>query len=336
MGSFDLYSICHPLYDIQAEVGDDLLQTLGFTKGGAHMVDHEVQRTLVPRIYEHIVNAESGGSGANTAIGIVQLGGKAAFAGRVGEDEHGRLYAEGLRTRRVVANLPASPTDTGICIVLVTPDAQRTMVTYLGASTHLTERDLDLDHLCSSRFLYLTSYLFDESGPSAAARAAVRHAEAHGVRIALALCDAGVVERLREPLAEFCAQRAHVVIANEQESCLLTECGTADEAVALMSEGGRIAAVTLGSQGALVGAAGSVAAIPATAAKAVDRTGAGDMFSAGLLYGLARGWHPDQAARLAVASAAQVVEHLGARLPVCADLSGLAAKHAPRVQERVH
>jgi len=336
MGSYDLYSICNPLYDIQAEVGDDLLHSLGFSKGGAHMVDHEVQRTLVPRIYEHIVNAESGGSGANTAIGIVQLGGKAAFAGRVGEDEHGRLYAEGLRTRRVTANLPTSPTETGICIVLVTPDAQRTMVTYLGASTLLGERDLDLNHLAESRFLYLTSYLFDENGPNAATRAAVRHAQANGVRIALSLCDAGVVERLREPLAEFCALHAHVVIANEQEACLLTECGTADEAATLLSEGGRIAAVTLGSQGALVGAAGSVASIPAARVRAVDRTGAGDMFSAGLIYGLARDWHPDQAAKLAVASAARVVEHLGARLPVCADLSALASEHAPRVHERVH
>ncbi len=336
MGSYDLYSICHPLYDIQAEVGDDLLGSLGFTKGGAHMVDHEVQRTLVPRIYEHIVNAESGGSGANTAIGVVQLGGKAAFAGRVGEDEHGRLYAEGLKMRRVAANLPTSPTETGICIVLVTPDAQRTMVTYLGASTRLTEHDLDLDQLAASRFLYLTSYLFDQDGPNAATRAAVRHAEAHGVRIALGLCDAGVVERLREPLAEFCALHAHVLIANETESCLLTEASSADEAASLLSEGGRIAAVTLGSHGALVGAEGSVAAIPSVAARAVDRTGAGDMFSAGLLFGLARGWHPDQAARLAVASASRVVGHLGARLPVSADLSGLAAEHAPRIQERVH
>lgn len=336
MSSYDLYSICNPLYDIQAEVGDDLLHSLGFSKGGAHMVDHEVQRTLVPRIYEHIVNAESGGSGANTAIGIVQLGGKAAFAGRVGEDEHGRLYAEGLKTRRVAANLPTSPTETGICLVLVTPDAQRTMVTYLGASTQLSERDLDLDHLAASRFLYLTSYLFDGNGPNAATRAAVRHAQAHGVQIALALCDAGVVERLREPLAEFCAMHAHVVIANEQESCLLTECASPDEAAALMSEGGRVAAITLGSQGALVGAMGAVAAIPAPVARAVDRTGAGDMFSAGLLYGLARNWHPDQAGRLAVASATKVVEHLGARLPVSTDLSGLVKDHAPRVHERVH
>src|SRR5438045_651705 len=124
---YDVFGMCNPLYDIQAEVPDTLIAELDVTKGGMFLIDAEQQKRMVARIYDHIVNAESGGSGANTMIGISQLGGTACYAGKIGNDEHGMLYSESLRARNVTVSVKAGDGTTGICLVLISPDAERTL-----------------------------------------------------------------------------------------------------------------------------------------------------------------------------------------------------------------
>ena len=158
---YDVFGMCNPLYDIQAEVSEELLAGLGYPKGSMNLVDENEQRELVSKVYAHIVNSEPGGSGANTMTGLSQLGGSAAFTGRVANDEHGKLYAEGLLARKVHPCTAIGEGTTGICLVLITPDAQRTMFTFLGIARDLHPKDLDLDALRKSRYLYVTGYLWD-------------------------------------------------------------------------------------------------------------------------------------------------------------------------------
>src|SRR5437879_2045252 len=141
---FDVFGMCNALYDIQAEVREDQLAALGLEKGTMTLIDEESQRRIVSEIYTQIVNSESGGSGANTMIGLAQLGGTGSFTSRVGADEHGQLYRQNLCERGVKANLGTGHGDSGICLVLITPDAQRTMLTFLGVSRDLCPADVNL------------------------------------------------------------------------------------------------------------------------------------------------------------------------------------------------
>lgn len=319
MGLFDVSCLCNPLYDIQAEVSDALLGSLGFEKGGTHMVDHGRQRDLVARVYEHIVNAEPGGSGANTAIGVSLLGGKASYTGRVGNDEHGRLYRDGLTLKKVRANLAEGEGDTGICIVLVTPDSQRTMVTYLGCSLGLSPSDLVAEEVQCSRFLHATAYLWDTPGQRATVVRAAELAKAGGVRVALSLSEARCVGRHAEDLARFIRDHVSVLIANLPEATALTGETEPRKAALALGRDVETVALTLGAQGSLLAREGSITEVPAHAVRVVDRTGAGDMYASALLFGMARGHDLARTGRLASVAAGRVVANLGPRL---AELDG--------------
>src|SRR5262245_58689909 len=132
--SFDVFGMCNAIYDLQAEVEDHVLEELDLQKGSMRLLEAAQQRRIVPRVYTHIVHSEAGGSGANTMFGIALLGGTACFTSRVGSDEHAELYRQGLAARGVKPNLGASEGDTGVCLIFISPDAERTMCTYLGCS----------------------------------------------------------------------------------------------------------------------------------------------------------------------------------------------------------
>src|SRR5882724_2884823 len=184
---YDVFGMCNPLYDIQAEIPEDLLTELQVQKGGMFLIDAGTQKTLVSRIYDHIVNAESGGSGANTMIGLSLLGGRACYAGKIGNDKHGALYAQSLRDKQVEVSVKSGEGTTGICVVLVTPDAERTLCTYLGICRELGPDDVDVDAIRASKYLYVTGYLWDTESQQAAVLRAMREARAAGVRVALSL-----------------------------------------------------------------------------------------------------------------------------------------------------
>jgi sugar/nucleoside kinase (ribokinase family) len=311
---FDVFGMCNALFDIQAEVSDELLASLNVNKGSMTLVDEEEQRRLVAAVYSHLVHTEPGGSGANTMIGLSQLGAKTTFTSRVGADEHGTMYSSGMDTIGVKANLGVGEGDSGICLVLITPDAQRTMCTFLGLSRDLQPEDVNLDDLRNSRYLYVTAYLWDTENQKEAVSLAMREANAAGVKVALSLSDPFCVGRHKADLQRLIENHVDVIFGNWQEAQELTETTAPHEAIEALSQHCEVAVVTLDEKGSLIRQGGQTYEIPVYPVKAVDTTGAGDMYAAGLLYGLSQGLEPQVTGRIASYCAAQVVAKLGPRL----------------------
>ena len=311
---YDVFGMCNPLYDIQAEISDSLLHDLGWQKGGMFLIDEDQQKALVAQIYSHIVNAESGGSGANTMIGLALLGGKACYTGKLGRDEHGTLYADKLREKSVTVCTAAGEGTTGICVVLITPDTERTLCTYLGICRELSPDDLDLNALRASKYLYVTGYLWDTDTQKATVLKAMREARAAGVKVALSLSDPFCVHRHKEEFLKIVHEHVDLLIGNHEEAQALMDMDTPYAAIQATQPYCELAVVTLGAQGALLREGDTVVEIPAVRVHPVDTTGAGDMFAAGLLYGLTHGLPLEKTGRLAVTLAAQVVAKLGPRL----------------------
>jgi len=312
--SFDVFSMCNALYDIQAEVSDEILAELELEKGSMMLLSEEQQAAIVPRVYTHIVHTEAGGSGANTAFGVAQLGGTACYTSRVGDDEHADHYRAGLAERGVKPNLGIGTGATGVSLILVTPDAQRTMCTYLGRSQELTEEDVNLDDLRASKYLYVTAYLWDTDNQKAAVLRAMKAANEAGVKVALSLSDPFCVHRHREELLQLINKHVDLLFGNYSEAEALTGTDSPEEALRVLSTHSEIAVVTLDEQGSMIRRGEEVVSIPVYPVKAVDTTGAGDMFAAGLLYGLTQGYSLEVTGRIASYAAAQVVAKMGPRL----------------------
>jgi sugar/nucleoside kinase (ribokinase family) len=278
------------------------------------LLSEEQQAAIVPRVYTHIVHTEAGGSGANTAFGVALLGGTACYTSRVGDDEHANLYRSGLGERGVKPNLGTGTGATGVSLILVTPDAQRTMCTYLGRSRELTADDVNLSDLRDSKYLYVTAYLWDTDNQKAAVVRAMEEANAAGVKVALSLSDPFCVHRHREELLQLIQRHVNLLFGNYSEAEALTGTDSPEEALRVLSQYSDIAVVTLDEKGSLIRRGEEVVAVPVYPVKAVDTTGAGDMFAAGLLYGLTQGYSLEVTGRIASYAAAQVVAKMGPRL----------------------
>jgi hypothetical protein len=312
--SYDVFGMCNPLYDIQAEITDEMLREIGLEKGGMFLIDEEQQRALVARIYEHIVHSESGGSGANTMIGLALLGGRACYAGKIGTDEHGLLYADKLREKQVTVSVRAGEGTTGICVVLITPDAERTLCTFLGICRELGPDDVDLDAIRASKYLYVTGYLWDTETQKAAVLRAMQTAHEAGVKVALSLSDPFCVNRHRDAFLQIARDYVDLLIGNDEEAMHLTGTATPHEAIQATAGLCEMAVVTMGSRGSLLRHGDTLVEAPAYRVHPVDTTGAGDMYAAGILYGLTHGLSLEQTGNLAAYAAAQVVAKLGPRL----------------------
>ncbi len=312
--SLDVFTMCNALYDLQAEITDDLLREIGLEKGSMQLLSHEEQQAIVPRVYTHLVNTESGGSGANTASGIALLGGTAAFTSRVGDDEHAELYREGLASRGVRPLLGQAEGATGVSLVLVSPDAQRTMGTYLGASQGLQASDLDLDVLRQCKYLYITGYLWDTENQKEAVLQAMRTANEAGVKVAFSLADPFCVGRHHEDFLRLLRDHVDLVIGNRQEAQAITGTDSPEDAARALAKWSDLAVVTLDAEGSFLCRGEELVRTPAYPVRPVDTTGAGDMFAAGILYGLTQGYDLAVTGRIASYAAAQVVAKMGPRI----------------------
>jgi len=312
---FDAFGMCNAIFDVQAEIADEGLAKLDLVPGSMSLVDQDRQRVLRDAVGNRIVNAEAGGSGANTMIGLAQLGGRTCFSSKVGDDELGARYRSSLERWGVKANLGLHSADTGVSVVLITPDAQRTMNTYLGASQSMLPQDVVLDDLRSSRFLYVTGYLWDTDGQKEAVLHAMREANKAGVKVAFSLADLFCVDRHRSDFSELLDAHVDIVLANEDEARALTGLTDTDAAVReLARRGGHLAVVTCGGQGSYLCDERGVTEVGSHPVDLVDTTGAGDMYAAGILFGLSRGLDWTQTGRLASWLASQVISQYGPRL----------------------
>jgi sugar/nucleoside kinase (ribokinase family) len=322
----DVVGIGNAIVDVLANTTDTFLARHGLVKGAMTLVDAERALDLYREMNERVEC--SGGSAANTVVGIASIGGSAAYIGKVRDDPLGKVFVDDIRAAGVEFDTVSAGEGppTGRCLVLVTPDAQRTMQTFLGASATLTPGDVDEGTIVRSRVTYLEGYLWD---PPPAKQAFLRAADiAHhaGRKVALSLSDAFCVDRHRPEFRDLLGRHVDILLANELEVISLYEVQALDRAIELLSGDCQTAAVTLGADGSVVVADGKTVAVPAEPVeRVVDTTGAGDLFASGFLYGLTRGMDPERCGRLGSLAAAEVISHFGARpeSPLAGCLSAL-------------
>jgi sugar/nucleoside kinase (ribokinase family) len=314
MNEFVAYGMCNPLFDLQSEVSDETLTALGYQKGSMSLISSDEQKAVISQVYSSIVNAESGGSGANSMMMIALLGGRACYTGCVGDDEHAGLYRKGLEDWGVKSNLGEVSGDTGVSAVLITPDAERTMLTCLGSSVQLDPDHVNWDDLRKSRYLYVTGYLWDTDTQKKTVLAAVHEAKKAGVKVAFSLSDGFCVTRHKDEFLTIVGEHVDVLFANLAEATTLTGIEDPHAAATRLGEWVEIAAVTMGSEGSVVTSGANRVEIEPYQVKPVDVTGAGDSYAGAFLYGLAQEWSLAKCGRLASFVGSQVVSHLGARI----------------------
>ncbi len=312
---FDVLGIGNAIVDVISRTEDDFLIRHGMHKGAMMLIDE----ARAEAIYDAMGPAIeiSGGSAANTIVGVANLGARAAFVGKVKSDQLGRAFAHDIRAAGAAFSTPPA-TDgpsTGRCYVLVTPDGERTMNTYLGAAQELTPDDVDAEMIAASAIIYLEGYLWDPRDAKDAFLKAAAIAHDAKRLVALTLSDAFCVDRWRDELLELIRSKVvDVTLANDAELRSLYQTGDFDTAVAALRTDARLAVVTRSELGCLVVTPETVQAVPAFAVeRVVDTSGAGDLFAAGFLFGLARGTDHATAARLGALAASEVIGHLGAR-----------------------
>jgi sugar/nucleoside kinase (ribokinase family) len=312
----DVVAIGNALVDVLSHESDEFIADQGMVKGTMALIDTERAESLYAAMNPAV--EISGGSAANTTVGVASFGGSAAFIGRVRTDQLGEVYARDLRAAGVQFDTPPA-TDgqpSGRCLIVVSPDAERTLNTYLGASAELGEADVDLDLIASASITYLEGYLWDSPGAQIAYRVAAEHAHVAGQRVALTLSDLFAVERHRETFLDLVASSVDILFANEAEICALYEVDDFDAAVKQVTGHCEVAALTRGEQGAVILRGDEVhvvEAAPIPGGKLIDTTGAGDLYAAGFLYGFTQGHGLDVCGRLGAVAASEVISHIGAR-----------------------
>jgi sugar/nucleoside kinase (ribokinase family) len=323
---YDVAAIGNAIVDVIAQCDDAFLEREAMVKGSMALIDVARAASLYDVMASGI--EASGGSAGNTVAGVASFGGKAAFIGKVADDQLGRVFTHDMRAIGATFNTPplADGPATAQSLINVTPDAQRTMSTYLGACVELTSADVDPAIIEAAQFSYLEGYLFDptEARKAFAKAAALSHGA--GRKIAITLSDSFVVERHRDALLGFIETQCDIVFANAAEVCSLFRTTNFDAAVKALSERVDIAAVTRSELGSVVVQDGQVHEISAyPVEKVVDTTGAGDQYAAGFLYGLSQGRPLPVCGQLGSLAAAEVIDHYGPRPQV--SLRELAAKN---------
>ena len=321
---YDVAAIGNAIVDVIGPAPDAFLTENGLDKGAMMLVDQQRSQQLYSRMTPEI--QASGGSAANTIAGLASFGGKGAFMGKVADDQLGELFARDMReigARFENAPLSGGPA-TAVSMINVTPDGQRTMCTFLGASVQFTDDDVEKDTIEAAKIVYLEGYLFDAEAARRAFAKAAALAHGSGRMIALTLSDSFVVERHRGALLGFIEGQVDLLFANEAELKSLFETDSFDEAAEALRQRVKLAAVTRSEKGSVILSQGERLAVAAEPVeKVVDTTGAGDQYAAGFMFGLARGRPLQQCGKLASLAAAEVISHYGPRPQV--PLKDLAA-----------
>ncbi|MBS0255624.1 MAG: adenosine kinase [Proteobacteria bacterium] len=312
---FDIIAIGNAIVDVMAPCADELVERLGMTRGGMTLIDTPRAREL----YDAMGPAReiSGGSAANTLACMAQLGAKCGFIGQVADDQLGEVFAHDIRAGGIdftVAPRAGDP-PTARCLIFVTPDGQRTMNTFLGASQFLPAEALDEAAIADAAVLYLEGYLWDPEEPRRAMRRAIAAARAAGRKVAFTLSDAFVIARHGDDFRALIADgQIDILFANEHELAALTGLDDFDAGMAALAPKVPVLVVTRSEQGAHAMAGGEHARVPAEPiARVVDTTGAGDSFAAGFLMGHVRGRPLAECLTMGAICAAEVISHYGAR-----------------------
>ncbi len=312
---YDVLGVGNAIVDVIATTDDQFLTDHEVAKGGMTLIDEPRAASL----YAAMPPAQeiSGGSAANTLAGVASFGGRAAYLGKVADDQLGDVFAHDLRAAGVEYDTPplTDGPSTARCLIMVTPDAQRSMNTFLGASTMFSASDIDDAKIADAAYVYLEGYLFDRDEAKAAFVRAAEVARAAGRQVALTLSDGFCVDRHRASFRQLVARHVDVVFANEDEILSLYQTEDFDDAVAQVRGDNALAFLTRSEKGSLVVSKDGLhpIAIEPVSPGVVDTTGAGDLYAAGALFGLSQGRPLDECGRLGAIAAAEVISHVGAR-----------------------
>jgi sugar/nucleoside kinase (ribokinase family) len=313
-GTYDVVGVGNAIVDVIANVDDDFLVEHQLQKGSMTLIDTERAKALYEDMPPGIET--SGGSAANTLAGVASFGAKAAFIGKVRDDQLGEVFRHDIRATGVHYDTPLGPDGppTARCLIQVTPDAQRTMNTYLGIAALLEPSDIDVDLVASAKIVYCEGYLWDVDIAKQAIRLAMDVAKDAGGKVALTLSDSFCVERHRDEWLDLIAERVDILFANESEIHALYRGANFGDCAEQAAKWTDIACLTRSARGStIVTADGSVEVAAFDLDKRVDTTGAGDLYAAGFLYGYSAGHDLGTCGRLGSMAAAEVITHLGAR-----------------------
>ncbi len=317
MQRYHVYGLGAALVDTEVEVSDEFLQQANIEKGLMTLVDESRQAELVKLMEDHLVGSKraSGGSACNTIIAASYFGASTFYSCKVANDDNGLFFHHDTQNAGVTTRAEALPEGTtGKCLVMITPDAERTMNTYLGISETLDQEDLDEDAIRSSEYLYIEGYLVTSETGRAAAIRARQVAEQHGVKTAISLSDPGMVQHFSEGLKEMIGDQVDLLFCNRDEALGWTGTKSVEEAAEALKQTAKSFAMTLGKDGALVYDGQRLSRVEGESVKAIDTNGAGDMFAGAFLYAITHQHSFEEAAALANRAAAKVVSQYGPRL----------------------
>jgi sugar/nucleoside kinase (ribokinase family) len=317
MSQYDLYAIGNALVDTEYEVSDEQLAAMGVAKRHMTLIDAQRKSELLQAVHGRHSRRTGGGSAANTVVALSQLGGKGYYACRVGDDDLGTFYGDDLVANGVATNLigaAATPGQTGSCLVMVTPDAERSMSTFLGATADLDASALSQQAIANSKIYYMEGYLAASPTGLDAALKGRAIAKESGVALAATLSDMSMINFCRAGLDAMVGDGLDYLFANEEEA--QTWCGTTDMVAICdqLSKVSRVVCLTRSSKGSIVVEGSSRTEVAAVPVKALDTNGAGDMYAGAFLYAVTQGYTSAQAAALANLAAAEVVSQYGNRL----------------------
>lgn len=312
--AYDVYGVGNSLVDIQAKIDEQLLARLEFAKGMMTLVDESTQTRVLSALDGAAISRCAGGSAANTIAGLADFGGKGAYAGKLGTDPLGDFWLSDMRELGVKIEVPQVAGQTGTCVCLITDDAQRTMLTHLGLSSTLGPDDISEAEIQKSKYVYIEGYLFTGDSTKAAALKAIDLAKKHGVKVAFTVSDPFLINFNRELFWELITGPVDLLFCNLEEARSLTGLNDPIDCAQKIHHQAADVALTLGADGSLLMHGGGAVPIEGVPVEAVDTTGAGDMYAAGVLYGLTNGLTWQQAGHLASHAAARIVAQMGARL----------------------
>ena len=314
MAAIDVFGVGNALVDIQTQVADQVLTDLGIEKGIMTLVDEEQQAGVLGKLDGSPLHRCAGGSAANTIVALAELGASTAYVGKVGNDEIGAFFLNDMRDLGIGIDVTPAASSTGTCAVLITGDAQRTMLTHLGASATLTEEDIDPALIESAKYVYIEGYLLTGETTKAAAYRAMDLAKQAGVKVALTASDPFLVNLLRDEIWDLVQGPVDLFFCNEEEAKSLTNETDPIQCAAKIHKHAENVALTLGDKGSLIMHGGEAYPVEGVDVKAIDTTGAGDMYAGALMYGITNGMGWQQAGHLASHAAARIVSQMGARL----------------------
>ena len=311
----NVFGVGNAIMDMQVRCEDMFLEQMGIEKGIMTLVDETRQQEILDALAEHTVHFCSGGSAANTIVGIADMGGRVAYACKTGSDRFGTQYLEEMRQLGVAIEVAQTEGQTGTCVVLITSDAQRTMLTNLGISSSLAADDIVASEVAKAEYVYIEGYLFAGDSTRAAAYRAIELAKEHGVKVALTVSDPFLIDICHDAFMDLIEGPVDLLFCNEDEARALTGKDDPIDCAQAIHQHCENVALTLGKHGSIIMHAGEALPIEGVRVTAVDTTGAGDMYAAGVLYGVTNGLSWQQAGHLGSHAAAKVVSQLGARLP---------------------